>query len=46
MGLVSLTVMVQVVADGAVSEADGVKPEKKPPSTGWHGLSKDDDVTE
>lgn len=45
-GFVSLIVIVKVVVEGVVSEAEGVKAEKKPPARGAQGLSKEDWVTE
>lgn len=43
MGLVSLTVMVNVLPEGEL--AVGTKEEKKPFSSGWQGSLKDDCVT-
>jgi hypothetical protein len=40
MGLVSFTVMVNVVGDATSVLLFGVKPEKKPPARGWHGSLK------
>jgi hypothetical protein len=40
MGLVSFTVIVNEVEEG--DAVVGTKPEKKPFSRGWHGLSKED----
>jgi hypothetical protein len=39
-------VIVHVVGAAVLLEAVGVNPEKKPPSLGWQGLSKDDSDTE
>ena len=43
MGVLSLTVIVKVVAEGEAFV--GTKPEKNPPARGWHGSSKLDWVT-
>jgi hypothetical protein len=40
MGWLLLTVMVKVVGEGLA--VVGWKPEKNPPSRGWHGLAKFD----
>ncbi len=40
-----MTVIVKVVADGVSGESVGVKPEKKPPASGWQGSVKLDWTT-
>ena len=46
MGFVSFTVIVKVVGDARSGDAEGVKPEKKPPAEGRHGSWNDDWTTE
>lgn len=42
----SLILIVNVVLEGSFGDAVGTKPEKKPSSRGWQGLSKLDCTTE